>query len=336
MTMENSRETEFVIFIIACCAMLIYGYISRKLKIASRSSTKNRSQQTNRALILSYYTKGYELKLINRDSIENMNYSIYTTSSFVNQNPDEPIQTNTEPGAMIYNLALPFNTQAHIVGISKKYTISNFLIQDYMLLHDLEGINLEGNFSDEFAIYARKDQGSITQYILDPAAMAFISDYCKNNFWEIVGDEMYIVSGADQQNGMIFLKDSLEFVRQIKPALIKTQSGEEPVHHELPYGVYDGGELPCPLCNKPMTVKEKWLECPDHDGILINGRYLVEMHDKKLQPPVSSAPKQHGDIKCPSCQSAMQRVNYQNNNIFIDTCPNCPFRWLDSDEAVKI
>lgn len=171
---------------------------------------------------MSYYSKGYDLRLATNDSINGMNYSIFITTEHVNLNPEEKVDTNTKPGATIYNLILPFNTDAHIIGLSKKYAISSALMGEYILKNDLEQASLEGSFSDDFSLYVRRGQGSITQYILDPAAMAFITDYCKNNFWEIFNNKMYIISDPSHSDGMLFIDTSLEFVRQIKPALIKS------------------------------------------------------------------------------------------------------------------
>jgi len=216
-TVNDSIQTLAIL-----CIIIIGAYIYKKLTISYRAKNKI-TNPISRALIMFYYTKGYDLKLATNDSINGMNYSIFITTEHINLNPEEKADTYADPGATIYNLILPFNTNAHIVGLSKKYAISSTLIGEYMLSNDLEQISLEGSFSDDFSIYARRGQGSITQYILDPAAMAFITDYCKNNFWEIYNNKMYIVSDPNQSNGMLFLDTSLEFVRQIKPALLKNE-----------------------------------------------------------------------------------------------------------------
>lgn len=219
--LETNAVNDSLQTLIILCIFIIGAYIYKKLTISHRAKN-NITNPTNRALIMSYYSKGYDLKLATNDSINGMNYSIFITTEHFNLNPEEKADTNTEPGATIYNLMLPFNTDAHIVGLSKKYAINSALIGEYMLINDLEQISLEGSFSDDFSIYARRGQGSITQYILDPAAMAFITDYCKDNFWEIFNNKMYIINDPNQSDGMLFLDTSLEFVRQIKPALIKS------------------------------------------------------------------------------------------------------------------
>lgn len=217
--MYTNTPTENIIELGVLIALIIAAFIYKKIKISYRAKN-NIQNPINRALIMAYYVRGYDLKLVMNDSINDMDYSIFITSEReVLDYKDRP-KTNNDSGATIYTLTLPFNTNAHIVGLSRKYLIDSMIVGDYMAVNDLELVNLEGDFPDDFSLYVKRGQGSITQYILDPAAMAFIVDYCKNNFWEILDDKMYIVCDANQTGGMLFVEDGVEFVRQIKPALV--------------------------------------------------------------------------------------------------------------------
>lgn len=313
--------------VVAFLFFLRYFGITAKL---SSIFNKNDTTTIDTPLIMSFFTKDKELTPLNRGKVNGMRYMLYITNALKGYSEPTMLGNN----ALIYVLQLPFNTQAHIVGISNKYNMDSNFLKTYISTNCLEQISLEGSFSDKCKIFAQPGQGPLTQYILDPKAMQFIIDFCADNFWEIAGDELTLIKTEDQKGGINFLDISTRFVQEIRPAI--EQKGE-PVKHEAPYGVYEGGPLPCPICKTPMTVKADWLECAQGHGILINGRYVIKIRDKQLSvEETKENPAAHGQIICPNCNTPMQTTNYQNSGVVIDSCTNCPFRWLDANEAKKI
>jgi len=271
--------------------------------------------------IFSYFAKDRTLTRDGHGKINNLYYSKYITNN----------------NARIYRIELDFNTRAHIIGFSKGYDIDKTLFENYLIVNDMENVVLEGDFANEFEIYVRKNQGSKTQYVLDPAAMEHIGEYCKNNFWEIVDDEMYVVYTSKHKESQNFSNEISNFIKQIRPARYEKIPRKEEFNQEKYYGEYENKPYLCPLCNKILLRAEHWLECPDHDGIMINGGHIVEINKREIRPPQSiSKPKIHGILECPNCHNKMQSINYQNRNVIIDTCTHCTMRWLDSGEADKM
>lgn len=323
-----------LIFLIALVLSIVLNRSGITSLINRYKNRQTSTDTTNVPLIMAYYTQGHALSQLATGKINNMRYAALMTTAM----PETlGAEQNTGPGALIYTLNLPFNTQAHIVGVSQKYAISSAFLESYLKLSNLEEITLEGDFPNTFSIFAEPGQDVQVRYILDPKAMQFAVDYCASNFWEIAGDEMYIVATADQKGSMDLVTDSTKFVEEIRPRFNKPNPGDDPVHHETPYGEYDGDPLQCPICQKTMVLNTDWQTCPANHGILINGRYVIEIRYKELAAPVELAkPVEHGVITCPNCHNQMQPVNYQQTGVIIDSCNKCPFRWLDSTEAAKI
>ena len=323
-------NNQWTYIVILCSAYFILMYLGVFNKLHFSSKTNN-EENNDFSLIMSYYTRGLGLTNLSRGKTNNMNYTLYTTTS---ENLIAGSGANSNPGTLIYVLEMPFSTKSHIVGISKKYAIDTNFLSQFLQRNNMEGLELEGAFSNACRLFAQVGQGSITQYVLDPKAMQFIVDFCTDNFWEINGAELTIVKTENQKGGENLLDLSSQFAQEIRPAV--EQKGK-PVKHELPYGEYGGGELPCPICKTPMGIKTKRLQCPNGHGILINGRYVIEIRGKQLKiDEVIENPTKHDQIICPNCGNEMVTTNYQNTGVIIDSCTNCPFRWLDAKEADKI
>lgn len=286
--------------------------------------------------IISYYTAGHNLINAKKGSLNGMSYSMLVTMPLQKNSAIKDIPF-TKAGAFIYTLDLPFNTETHLVGLSKKYEVDALEFETFLRANDMAKINLEGDFSDYYDLYASQGQDFQARYVLDPEAMEFVVDYCRTNFWEICGSELYFVITNDQGGNTNVVTESQKFVEQIKPALLPGDPNAPPVHHEAPYGEYDGPPLPCPVCGKNMTMTDNWQACPMGHGVLINGLNLEKVHNHELNlvsEPDKAQP--HGPINCPNCKNVMAQVNYQNSGIMIDSCEHCPFRWLDSDDIEEI
>ncbi len=288
------------------------------------------------SLLLAYYSKGQQLNNMSSGKIGDMRYMLLMTS---------PMQSSdgANTNKLIFTLYLPFNTQGHIIGIGNNGGLaSRALIENYLLEHGMEKVELEGDFVNYFMLYAALGQQQQLRYIFDPKVMEYVVDYCKSNYWEIVGDEMYfIVDDDSKQDGESIVEISQKFVEYIEPNLIANLPSGQQAEHEAPYGQYWGKPFKCPICSAEMTADQDWYQqCPEGHGILISGRYLVKLRDGevnvKLAKTVDLSSLRINLINCPKCGNIMQRVNYQESGTIIDVCQNCTLRWLDANELAKV
>ena len=201
----------------------------------------------------------------------------------------------------------------------------------------MDRVDLEGDYPNTFDLYAGKEQASITQYMLDPEAMEYTVQYCQNFIWEIVDSTMYIISATTHILPEDTLERSVLFAKQIKPALasaVKIRS----INVNNLHGGYNGDPLKCPLCESSLIIDDVFQICPKGHGVLILAADLIKLGKARLQPPTSQkyAGQSHGIVICPYCSQKMTLVDYQARGIIIDSCTQCPFRWLDAHEADKI
>jgi Zn-finger nucleic acid-binding protein len=229
-----------------------------------------------------------------------------------------------------------------MIGLSKDHKLNRVMFADFLEGHGMERVTLEGNFSSYFDIYAAKGQQVAVRQTLEPDAMAFVVDYCRSHFWEINSSELYIVAtDSDPSKGekITLLDQSQKFIDEIKPALLPGQPGAAAIHHEIPYGEYDGPSLLCPICQKTMTLVGNSHICPDGHGILVTGAVLDKLHDNELDLKLDIDPSktaEHKQLTCPNCHNPMEPTQYQGGAVQIDSCTNCPYRWLDAGEVAKI
>ncbi len=282
--------------------------------------------------IISYFTAGHGLINVNRGKLGDMSYALYATT------PEGPTAAKSlayvEEDAAIYVLDLPFNTESHFIGLSKDHRLNRLQFENFLQANNMEKVVLEGDFPDHFDMYAAPGQQFQVRYVLDPEAMAYVVDYCRSHFWEINNAELYfVVTNADAE-GLSIVEQSQKFVTQIQPALLPGQPGAPVVHHEVPYGTYEGPALRCPICQKPLVLHDAWQACPDNHGILISGRHLARLHAGELQIPslTTGADTPHGQLTCPNCHNLMVNTSYEGGQVKIDSCEHCPFRWLDASE----
>ncbi|HET6924862.1 MAG TPA: zf-TFIIB domain-containing protein [Candidatus Saccharimonadales bacterium] len=280
--------------------------------------------------IIAYYTAGNLLTAAGRSKLNGMKYSSYVVM------PDGD-GTYVDDVSAIIALDLPFNTSVHLVGLSKQHRIDRVAFADFLRANGMEAVELEGDFPDYFELYAAKGQQVSARQIMNPRSMQFAIDYCRSHFWEVNASELYVVAtGHDKQHDSI-IDDSQRFVSLLRPALLPGQPGAAPVHHEVPYGEYDGPPLPCPICRQAMRITDNWQRCPAGHGILLDGKDLVRLRHGRLKidnDPKSAAP--HEQLICPNCHNPMVHVDYQDSGVVIDSCEHCPFRWLDADEVTAI
>jgi Zn-finger nucleic acid-binding protein len=304
--------------------------------------------------IISFYSAGHTLANAGQGELNSMRYTIYESipiaptedsvasglSAMLSRNPgahdDRPL-AYVNSLATVFALDLPFNTQTHLLGLSTEHGIDRLQFENFMKANGLVKVVLEGDFRDYFDIYAAPGQDVAVRTVLNPETMDFVVDYCRTHFWEINASTLYIVASESDKGADDIVGKSQQFVQQVKPALLPGDPGAAPVHHETPYGEYDGPALLCPICQKTMTQTDNWQACPDGHGVLLNGRDLIRLHQHNLTIPSDAAKaQQHGSLSCPNCHSQMESVNYEETGVTIESCPTCPFRWLDADAMIKL
>lgn len=311
-------------YILFFVLLLVSKLIKRFYIFAKNKSLKNLTVIKNDnvkvyAFIVSYFLTDQTAIVHKQGSIGNLHYTLYRTSNDV----------------IIYRIELDFNTDSHIVGFSNKCQIDRLSFENYLLINDMENIKLEGNFSDKIEIYSDKLLGSKTHYIIDPEVMGFLIDSLGDDFWEISDNDLYVAYPTGDHEGKDHIREIAKLIDQIRPAFYKTIKRK--MTDQNSYGGYDDKEYKCPICTKLLIRKKYWLECPDYDGIAINGGYIVKINNDEIQPPNYIAkPKPHGVVGCPNCHNEMQSTPYQNGKIIIDSCVKCPMRWLDSGEVNKL
>lgn len=308
--------------------------------------------------IISFFTAGHGIMNGGHGTLNNMAYSLYLTTpdapnvnapagivaellnprSMPAANSIESARSFTSDLAIIYQLDLPFNTQTHVVGLSKSFGFDRLSFESLLRYNSMKKVVLEGDFRDYFDLYAPPDQQLQVRYTLDPAAMQYVVEFCRSHFWEINGAEMYIaISTGDKRDDVNFIAESQRFVEQIRPALLPGGPGAPSVYHAAAYGVMNGPALCCPICRQTMNMTADYQACPAGHGILINATGLERLHNHELTVLESSGgATSHQTLVCPSCHNPMSPVNFEGGPVVIDSCTNCLFRWLDAGEATRI
>lgn len=281
------------------------------------------------SVLLSYYTDGSNLMAAARSKIGSMHYN-----AVVIHNSQE---LGAVQSALLYRVELPFFTSIHLLGIPKLSGTDKLNPATGSSL--MEPVELEGNYSQYFSLYAEKEMQSESRYVLDPKAMVFTIDFCQSHSWEIVGNELYFVqqsgTGVSDDNTSMF-DDIQKFVDEIRPA-IERELTDKQKKAISSYGSLMLDNVPCPICKKTLVPNEYVYACPDGDGYLLSGGELVRLRDGEIKLP--SVNKQvidrHSPLVCPMCQHKMSHVPYSHSRLIIDSCSNCPFRWLDAGELSK-
>lgn len=267
---------------------------------------------------------------IARGKYEDLYYSavvVISDNRIVEQPADERWS-----GGMIYRVDLPFVTKVHLLGIPKSEAFQPDPTGTYM-----EPVVLEGDFPNYFSLYAEKGQQVESRYLLDPAAMHFVVEFCQTHSWEIVDDQLIFLHSntSSDHDAVSVMQAASGFVLQIRPAIEQPISAQQEALR-TPYG-QERRSLLCPLCGRAMTPHDRYLICPEGHGTLLYGSVLIKLRQGKLVIDIpNQTVLQHDAIVCPSCHNVMEKMAYDATNVMIDTCAHCPYRWLDADEAAKI
>lgn len=233
------------------------------------------------------------------------------------------------PPTTIYRVQLPFTSRVHLLAMS---TTEMAQLNPAGRGSLMEPVVLEGDFPNNFSLFALKGQGTQSRYVLDPAAMVYVMDVCKRMSWELIDDELYFVTHSAQ----ITPEMINGFVREIRPK-VEIPAGEEQAHILPQYRNMRPDDLKCPICNDNMTKMPHSYECAQGHGRLISGEFLIAISkgEMELPPPDHPAQRAHGVLRCPFCKHDMAQVEYQGR-VPIDSCTHCPYRWLDASELAKV
>lgn len=294
--------------------------------------------QLPHSILLAHYTAGMDVEYMHSDQLDGIQYSVMLTKLPQNMLMLANRGVFADPGTLIYRFELPFHTEAHIAGISTHYKQALVSLRPFINVQKMEKIELEGDFSRHFSLYAAHGQQVQVRYVFDPKAMQHTIDYCNSYLWEILADELYLVvlPGSAPTSGNI-LDHTVRFIHEIQPALINQLPGHD-LPHRTPYGKNRGEPMKCPVCQSVLSEQSHWYECPAQHGRLISGREIIAV--KKGEINVTGLDEKsaasHKELTCPHCQANMEMVDYQSTGIIIDSCSKCHYRWVDAGELRRI
>lgn len=234
----------------------------------------------------------------------------------------------------VYSVELPFMSGVHLLGCAKH---SDTQVDIYTSGSVMERVALEGNYDAYFDLYADSGQQAQSRYVLDPKAMVFTIDFCRQFNWEIIEDTLYFMN----QGHLPSFEVVDQFIAEIRPA-VEVASDRRKNPYRMSYTNFTGRTMLCPICQKQLTEGDQWLECPDGHGSLVSGGQLVNLRTGSSDDAAVDAydtggnTTNHSTIICPYCSSAMTPSHYQSTDTVIDVCTKCMFRWLDSGELKRI
>lgn len=315
-TTDSSDTASLVIFatifIVATIAIL-----ARFVRSRMHGTTRGASA------LLTHYTRGRTLVPIAEDKLDGMHYSSYLTSSV---------------DTLIVRVELPFATRLHLLNVPKIGDTQAVYPLGWKGNH-LEEVHLEGDYHKHFALYCAQGEQAEARYVLDPLAMVHVIDFCRHFSWELVGNELYLVQDTTQAaKAEPMFAQVLPFIEQIRPALERPLTTAEQ-RAMTPYGRDRRSSLTCPVCQADMPNVDSHFSCPAGHGTLLTGSQLAQLKDGELQIAAQNSAynQQRGDIPCPACGQVMHPTAYNGrSDLIIDSCTNCPYRWLDTTELLVI
>lgn len=233
---------------------------------------------------------------------------------------------------------LTFQTKLHVVAIARETGID----ETGLLLggNHIKQVELEGDFSNYFHLYVSPEQEKQVQYILDPAAMSDVIDFCRTHSWELLNDELYVAVTRDPDQQLMTLRAMEAYVKQIRPVTAVAAAAFLDSPHA--YNFTPPKPKPpahCPVCRAVLVQKTAWYECPSGHGYLLSGKELAKLREKSLALPDEGTPDTpiaHSTINCPACGNKMAPIPYANGHTIVDSCPNCRYRWLDGGEERQV
>lgn len=277
------------------------------------------------SILLTYYTEKASIIHLAAGMIDN---KISYSAMFIRQkqNIAKPNRAYTA-----YFVNLPFTSKVRLLAIpTKEYAKLNPALFDSMM----DEVTLEGDFRNYFTLYANDDQQTQSRYVLDPKAMGFVIDFCKSYNWELINNQLIVITDELVSHDLL-----IKFIDEIRPAVeLRPEYLNRNVdpNYYIPFGFKKRKAeklLKCPLCKtKTIHIKGEYYSCPHNHGHIMTAEELIKL--PKNNNLVTSKDTMH-TVVCPNCNKEMIKVNYGKGLVIIDTCLNCPFRWVDEGELVK-
>jgi Zn-finger nucleic acid-binding protein len=286
-------------------------------------------------LLLAYYTNGKKVMTAHEGTTEQgMHYTAIYSGSPASRADYQGIENS-----LIYRVELPYQSQIHLMGIPKNGYAT--LLEPVSGPNKMEPVDLEGDFGNYFSLYTDKGNQVQARYLLDPKTMAFIVDFCMSHSWEIINDEFYFVKTIDTnvENDPTDMFDDIQrFADEIRPA-IEVPLKEKVNLHRIPYNRTRTRRIACPLCHEQLVAQSHYYACPKKHGKLISGGQLLALKedlpaDFKMMDQKHAV--DHREVNCPFCNKLMSPTPYNGTVTIIDTCTNCPYRWIDAGELQAI
>lgn len=325
--MASPFATFIVVMVVILVAIVVVAILlsrSSKKRINTSRSMSVRGQ--NSPLLIGMVSRHGELALVaDGYTPSDMRFSYIMSLSLI---------YSPNPLYGLYVVELPFVAAAHVLGLTKGQPTP--LKVDINSSTNFEKMTLEGDYPNYFDLYVEKDQQMEGRYVLDPKAMVFTVDFCRNFNWEIVGSSLFFLSASELPTHAIVD----QFVAEIRPAV---DTGKPTLRHshDLPYVTVQPLKINCPICQARLKPGDEWLLCPSNHGILVTGGQLIRLRqsaDPKLLASVLAGNEVHDGrvLACPHCGAEMRAVKYQNSGMYIDSCSMCRYRWLDYQETDEI
>lgn len=245
------------------------------------------------------------------------------------------LNTKQYRSAAIIQVFLPFSAKIHLLGIPN----DDRHIQ-LKPTKGMEKVNLEGDFAKYFTLYCEKGQQTTARYVLDPKAMGFIADFCTTHNWEIINNELLFIHSTNAipsaQDPTFMWEDVDSFIDEIKPA-IALPLPSETNKHKLPYGYENRNSLQCPICTENMPRHEDYFVCKNH-GALMRAKDIRRLRNRTLSMHINNddLTRTTSIVTCPGCKERMEKVMYNIGLATIDSCDNCGYRWLNSNDIHAI
>ena len=309
--------------------LLVFAYIGIAPFVVRYRRRHRKIKLQGTSLLLTYYSDGASLTPLKNGTFGELHYVVMAGFANLNESGENSV---------IYQIALPFSSRVHLVGIPQKYRHTQLDPTGESSI--MEPVVLEGDYPQFFTLYAEKGMQTESRYVLDPSAMVFTIEFCQSFSWEIVDNQLYVVhvtgSGADSKLSMS--ETVLRFIEEIKPAIASPLT-EKQLLQVTPYSEEYRKDLQCPICSAHLKNQQDFVGCPHGDGVLLKGGPLTRLHAGTLEVPrlyLSHATQDTTTaIDCPGCGNRMEKVKYNGGKTLIDVCLVCPYRWLDASDNVQ-
>jgi|GEM_PF-988192 len=322
--MNYIRLAEILLLIATPVAGIVAAWLVRR-RILRDSLTKNKSAlmsyHVNKAILPSNSDASFPMFSLREGRLDDGSY--YNILNVHN--------------SIIYHVQLEFQTDLHVLAIATATDLGDG-IKLNIGNSNIKKVDLEGDFPNYFHLYVTAHHEKQIRYILDPATMANVIDFCCRNSWELINDELYIATELNTGQ-MVELQSIQDFITKIKPALAKRSTAAQTPHRISTQHAHVRLKAECPICKASLVAKSDWHECPNGHGHLLTGAKLSELRKRQLTVPRATAlsePPKHEIINCPACHKEMTPITYGGGNTIVDSCTNCQYRWLDSGEIHQI